>query len=301
MVIHVGTSGWTHFHSSGDPLLDYSRAFDIVEVDLTFYNIPSEEVVKRWKKRVTADFLFSVKANKVITHDEKMKNTQLAKLALSRTNKICRLIGAKVMIFEKPPSLSLDEETSLEFCNMVSSQKGLQEIFVDPGRDFVQPDVVRIMAENGIQLVFNPLVAKKERKMDCAYAKIRGPENNRLYQPDDHELGVITDELKRHGTAFAIFTGPKKYRNAARLKMYANTGEIIPVTTSIGMDSAIEVIDSTDINFPVTKERLTHRIGGLLFDQLGDARARLDEYLSELPSEEYSDKGELIKDLRKII
>ena len=45
--------------------------FNYVEVDSTFYRIPDEFMVKNWDKRTPADFRFTAKFPKVITHDKK--------------------------------------------------------------------------------------------------------------------------------------------------------------------------------------------------------------------------------------
>ena len=47
----------------------YSRSFKFVEVDSTFYNIPSRLIVKGWKDKTPDDFKFALKFPKIMTHD----------------------------------------------------------------------------------------------------------------------------------------------------------------------------------------------------------------------------------------
>jgi uncharacterized protein YecE (DUF72 family) len=54
----------------------YSQVFNYVEIDSTFYNIPSEYMVKNWNKRTHDNFRFTAKFPKVITHDKKFKNVE---------------------------------------------------------------------------------------------------------------------------------------------------------------------------------------------------------------------------------
>ena len=54
----------------------YSQVFNYVEIDSTFYNIPSEMMVKNWSKRTSDNFRFTAKFPKIITHDKKFKNVE---------------------------------------------------------------------------------------------------------------------------------------------------------------------------------------------------------------------------------
>src|SRR4030065_255060 len=65
----IGTGGWAYFRVPGlNPLVAYSRIFNFVEVNSTFYEIPPVSKVENWRKLVPADFEFSVRAHKSITH-----------------------------------------------------------------------------------------------------------------------------------------------------------------------------------------------------------------------------------------
>jgi uncharacterized protein YecE (DUF72 family) len=50
----------------------YARAFDTVEVDSTFYAPPAEPVVRGWKSRVPAGFVFALKVPQEITHERRL-------------------------------------------------------------------------------------------------------------------------------------------------------------------------------------------------------------------------------------
>jgi uncharacterized protein YecE (DUF72 family) len=49
----------------------YARAFPTVEIDATFYAIPAEPIVRGWRARVPADFVFSLKVPQEITHERR--------------------------------------------------------------------------------------------------------------------------------------------------------------------------------------------------------------------------------------
>jgi uncharacterized protein YecE (DUF72 family) len=57
-------------------LAEYSKHFDTVEVDSTFYGVPYETTVNRWKAQAPSDFLFSLKFPKSITHEKVLKDCE---------------------------------------------------------------------------------------------------------------------------------------------------------------------------------------------------------------------------------
>ena len=54
----------------------YSKVFNYVEIDSTFYRIPNEFMVKNWYQRTPENFRFTAKFPKVITHDKRFKDVQ---------------------------------------------------------------------------------------------------------------------------------------------------------------------------------------------------------------------------------
>ena len=57
-----------------DYLSYYSKFFKFVEVDSTYYRIPSRSSVRAWKDKTPEDFKFSLKFPKVITHEKKLED-----------------------------------------------------------------------------------------------------------------------------------------------------------------------------------------------------------------------------------
>ncbi|MEA2266978.1 MAG: hypothetical protein QOE27_2561 [Solirubrobacteraceae bacterium] len=82
MTIHVGTSGWSYDHwtgvlyppgaPSGDRLAYYTRSFETVELNSSFYRWPRPPAFRSWRARLPADFRFSVKAPRGLTHAKKL-------------------------------------------------------------------------------------------------------------------------------------------------------------------------------------------------------------------------------------
>ena len=76
--VRIGCSGWNYAHwrdvvyPKGLPqsrwLEHYATLFDTVEVNTTFYRLPKRESVARWVEQTPAEFLFTVKASRYLTH-----------------------------------------------------------------------------------------------------------------------------------------------------------------------------------------------------------------------------------------
>ncbi|MGG0656697.1 DUF72 domain-containing protein [Rummeliibacillus pycnus] len=73
-MIHIGLTGWgdhpslySQTSSSRDKLFDYSGHFPVVELDTSFYSIPSVDNVKKWINKTPEHFQFVVKAYQGMT------------------------------------------------------------------------------------------------------------------------------------------------------------------------------------------------------------------------------------------
>jgi uncharacterized protein YecE (DUF72 family) len=80
-MIRLGTSGFSYddwigpFYGEGQARTEwlpfYAEEFDTVELNVTYYRVPSQKVVAGWADRTPAEFVFSVKANRELTHERK--------------------------------------------------------------------------------------------------------------------------------------------------------------------------------------------------------------------------------------
>jgi len=101
--IRIGCCGWSYDDwkgvlypadaRSGDYLGCYARDFDIVEVDSTFYRIPSKRTVLAWRDRTPETFRFALKLTQTITHEKMLRNCEAeVELFLAAA----RLLGEKL-------------------------------------------------------------------------------------------------------------------------------------------------------------------------------------------------------------
>ena len=118
MEIRTGCSGWSYGHwvgpfypsgtKSSDFLKVYSRIFDLVEIDSSFYGVPEASSVEKWKISVPSNFSFTAKMPQTVTHDLRLRNA--VNEARSFIDVICKLEEKLAMILiQLPPSLSFQE------------------------------------------------------------------------------------------------------------------------------------------------------------------------------------------------
>ena len=84
---HIGCSGFSYkhwkeiFYPKNVPQRSwfeyYCEHFKTLELNVTFYRFPTEEMLKGWYRRSPDDFSFSVKAPRLITHYKKLADTSL--------------------------------------------------------------------------------------------------------------------------------------------------------------------------------------------------------------------------------
>lgn len=80
--IYIGTSGWNYKDWQGrfypDKLKQekwleyYSRKFNSVEINNTFYQLPAKNTFEAWEDNTPGSFIFAVKASRYITHMKKL-------------------------------------------------------------------------------------------------------------------------------------------------------------------------------------------------------------------------------------
>jgi uncharacterized protein YecE (DUF72 family) len=128
--IRIGCAGWSilsrHralFAEEGSHLARYASRFDAVEINSSFYRPHATTTYARWAAQVPADFRFSVKLPKSITHEAALRRTapQLTRFADEIAGLGRRLGGVLVQL---PPSLAFDARTADVFFAMVRRRLG---------------------------------------------------------------------------------------------------------------------------------------------------------------------------------
>ena len=86
--VRIGTSGWTYEHWLGrfypekrvpgqTALQQYARIFDTVELNASFYRMPTERAMRAWLEDTPEDFLFAAKTSRFITHRKRLREPEI--------------------------------------------------------------------------------------------------------------------------------------------------------------------------------------------------------------------------------
>jgi len=121
---YIGTSGWHYKHWCGPfyeknllaskMLACYVRLFDSVEINNSFYKLPSEQTFQTWRESVPPNFCFAVKASRFITHNKKLKDPENAlRNFLPRAEALKEKLGP--MLFQLPPHWRVNVDRLRQF------------------------------------------------------------------------------------------------------------------------------------------------------------------------------------------
>ncbi|MGQ9757181.1 MAG: DUF72 domain-containing protein [Actinomycetota bacterium] len=155
----VGTSGWHYSHWRGvfypirlptrEWLGFYASHFDTVEINNSFYRLPSRETFLAWKDAVPEGFLYTVKANRFITHVKRLREPEEA---LSNFFYNLDGLGEKTgpILFQLPPRWKADQDRLREFVRSLPPGRRYVFEFRDPS--WFVPGIYRVLEEGGCAL-----------------------------------------------------------------------------------------------------------------------------------------------------
>ena len=91
----------------GDMLGYYATQFPVVEINSTFYRMPSEKVLLDWAGQVPEGFSFCIKGSRRITHNNRLQDVQSLVEYLLQTVSV---LGGKrgPLLFQIPPTFKKD-------------------------------------------------------------------------------------------------------------------------------------------------------------------------------------------------
>src|SRR5579871_2411225 len=117
MRVLVGTSGYSYkewkgpFYPKDLPAADflayYAARLSTVEINNTFYRMPTDKLVDGWAEEAPESFTFALKAPQRITHIAKLQDTAQTTEAFVR---VASRLGARLgpLLFQLPPFLKKD-------------------------------------------------------------------------------------------------------------------------------------------------------------------------------------------------
>lgn len=302
----IGAGGWAYFRVPGlHPLKAYSKAFNFVEVNSTFYETPNVKLVESWRKLVPPDFEFTVRCNKALTHKHKFQRTPEAYEILEKMITICKILKAQILHLQTPPTFQLTDPNADLVRNFVSTTnlKGVRLALELRGSEpHFNPYFLKMMHD--LNMIHSVDLANDEEPAyhsDILYSRLFGKGTHNIYQPTDEELRKIDKKTSKgdHKTIAVSFHFVRMYKDAARLKTYKETGKFPMVTKSTGLHSLEEVL-SEDARLPSNKAELIRHQGWKLIDLTKTERVHASSLLQKLEERTYNNISEIVQTLESV-
>jgi uncharacterized protein YecE (DUF72 family) len=178
-----------------DFLAYYSRFFNSVEIDSTFYGIPRESYVKRWAEITTGGFQMCAKIPKVITHEKVLVAVEDETRAFINT---MRLLGEKlgVILVQFPPSFTVENRPALEgFLELLPADVRFAVEFRH--QSWYTPETAELLRNHHVcwaATEYTDLPKRVEVTADFLYIRFIG-EHGR-YDRHDREQADVTAQLE---------------------------------------------------------------------------------------------------------
>jgi uncharacterized protein YecE (DUF72 family) len=191
--VRIGTTGYNYpewrgtFYpekfSTNRMLGFYAERFATVEINYTFYRMPTETLLQGWAAGTPDGFTFTLKAPRRITHDAKLQRCEDTLQAFCRT---ARTLGPKlaVLLFQLPPNFKKNLEVLSAFLELLPA--GMRAAFEFRHPSWLEADVFETLRARNVALCIadsEKLKTPVEITADFAYFRLR----DEGYQQEDLE------------------------------------------------------------------------------------------------------------------
>lgn len=193
MQVHIGTSGWHYTHWRGPfypedlaankMLRWYVQHFDTVELNNTFYRLPTDDALKIWYEHTPPHFCFALKASRYITHRKRLLEPEnTVKNFLPKVEKLREKLGP--VLFQLPPRWHANTERLEELLSTLPRNHQYTFEFRDPSWN--QASVYEVLRRYNAGYCIAEIAGYHspiEVTADFTYVRLHGP-GERAYQGD---------------------------------------------------------------------------------------------------------------------
>jgi uncharacterized protein YecE (DUF72 family) len=183
--VHIGTSGWHYEHWIGpfyppdikaaEMLGFYAKQFATVEINNSFYRLPSEAAVKAWRGETPENFIFACKASRYTTHVKRLKD---APKSFEKFFPRIDPLGSKLgpILFQTPPHFVPDVARLETFLAALPKRHLYAFEFRDPR--WFSPEVRDLLAKHRCAFCIFDIAGEQSPQWltaDFAYLRLHGP------------------------------------------------------------------------------------------------------------------------------
>jgi uncharacterized protein YecE (DUF72 family) len=205
--VFLGTSGWSYpgwrgvFYPPGLPskkwLEFYASQFPTVEINMTFYRLPTVAMLEGWSARTPRGFCFTLKAFRLITHLKKIRDVAED---VGRFYGLAEVLGPKLgcILFQLPPFLTLDLDLFSGFLGVLSASHRNVIEFRHPS--WYDERVFDLMRKRRIALCIVPsgqVPSTPVETSSVAYIRFHGPSGRYDTSYSDAELAAWAETIRR--------------------------------------------------------------------------------------------------------
>ena len=159
--LRIGCSGWNYqhwrerFYPRGCPparwLGYYARFFDTVEVNATFYRLPTRKAVAGWVEQSPEGFLFAIKASRYLTHIKRLTDLgQGVERFYDRLEPMLDSPKLGPVLWQLPENFRRDDE---RLAAALASLPAGRHCFEFRHESWFAEDVYALLREHGVALV----------------------------------------------------------------------------------------------------------------------------------------------------
>jgi len=296
----IGAGGWAYFQVPGTNSLEaYSQAFDFVELNSSYYELPAYSSVAEWRKRVPADFRFSVRCPRIIVDHYGLELLPGARGLVERLEEVCRQLEAEVMTVLISSTSIKESELAERLADFLATFSVDGTVVAVEFRGLRPMDeVFDIMKESGA--IHSVDLSNSEPRYDgrVLYSRLFGQGEQNIYEFDDGELKEIAKKASapKFERSILAFHGVRMYRDAGRVKSFIDKGYFPKITSGVGPDSIREIL-SEDARFPTTKSKLLKDQGWKVFQDTREVR-KISTVIEKLPERGFNSLEDLLIELR---
>ncbi len=222
--LFIGTSGWVYPHWEGifysedlpkkDKLKYFSKHFKTVEVNHSFYRLPSRATYQNWEQQTPNDFVFAVKVSRFITHIKRLKEVGDSwKIFLENALELKDKLGP--ILFQFPLNFSATDEnikrlekfldllrgqTSTAGGGLTSTSLNLRFAFEFRHKSWYSEERYKLLRKYGVAWVIadSPNYPKAEEiTADFVYIRMHGARVLFSSKYTDKELKNLTQKIKK--------------------------------------------------------------------------------------------------------
>jgi uncharacterized protein YecE (DUF72 family) len=157
-------------------LAHYASRFDTVEINNTFYRLPSEAAVNGWVEQTPKNFRFAVKASRYITHIKRFNNPEkYVERFLESVKPLTEARKLEAILWQLPPSFKRDDERLDAALTAIRARA--------PGRHVVElrhpswftPDVYALLGSHKVALAIadDPQFPFVKRELTTSWTYVR--------------------------------------------------------------------------------------------------------------------------------